>query len=384
MRVIVPFAPGGQTDVVARLVAQKLSDRLGQQFYVENVAGAGSSIGTGRAAQAAPDGYTILFVDGIAHVVNPVILNKVPYDPTTDFDAVAIAATTMQVMAVNPTLPAKTVQELVELIKANPGKYSYASAGTGTGSHLTGELFRSALKLDMVHVPYGGGGPAIAATVAGHTPICFGSAAAVIPQHRDGKLRALAVGGKNRLKSLPEIPTIRESGYNDVECDAVVGVLVPAKTPKDIITLLNQEIAAAVAPADVQERLTALGFETDEVDARGPRRILQDGRGALGEHRPRRRHQAELKTRKYYRPAVSWPASKAARGRGRRRSSSPTRGRFESRDRSPHFSLFAASSIRLRSECCLTSRRDLMNPKSRVVSTLRCSATRSGIMFGSR
>jgi len=265
VRVIVPFAPGGQTDVVARLVAQKLSDRLGKQFYVENAAGAGGNIGAGRAVQAAPDGHTILFIDAIGFTANPSLYAKVPYDPVTDFDAVAIAATTMQVLAVNPSVPAQTVQELVALIRANPGKFSFGSAGVGTGAHLTGELFRTSLKLDLVHVPYGGGGPAIAAAVAGHTPLSFGSAAATIPQHQDGKLRALAVGGKKRLKGLPAIPTFREAGYPDVECDAVVGVLVPAKTPKDIITLLNREIAAVVTPPEVQERLATLGFETDNV-----------------------------------------------------------------------------------------------------------------------
>jgi tripartite-type tricarboxylate transporter receptor subunit TctC len=262
VRVIVPFAPGGQTDVVARLIAQKLSDRLGKQFYVENAAGAGGNIGASRAVQAAPDGYTILFIDAIGYVANPSLYAKVPYDPINDFDAVAIGATTMQVLAVHPSVPAQTVQELVALIRANPGKYSYSSAGVGTGANLTGELFRTSLNLDLVHVPYGGGGPAIAASVAGHTPLSFGSAAATIPQHQEGKLRALAVGGKKRLKGLPSIPTFGEAGYPAVECDAVVGVLAPAKTPKEIITLLNREIAAAVAPPDVQERLQTLGFET--------------------------------------------------------------------------------------------------------------------------
>ena len=262
VRTIVPFAAGGQTDVVARLVALKLSDRLGKQFYIENVAGAGGSIGAGRAAQSAPDGYTILFVDGVAFVTNPVLQSNTLYDPIADFDAVAVAATTMQVVAVHPSVPAKTIQELVALIKASPGKYRYASAGAGTGSHLTGELFRMSLNLDLVHVPYGGGGPAIAAAVAGHTPISIGSAAATIPQHKEGKLRALAVGGKTRLKGMADVPTLIESGYRDAECDAVVGVLVPAKTPKDIIALLNREIAAVVATQEVQERLTTLGFET--------------------------------------------------------------------------------------------------------------------------
>jgi len=262
VRVIVPFAPGGQTDIVARLIAQKLSERLGQQFYIENATGAGGNIGAGRAAQAAPDGYTILFIDAIGYTANPNLYSRLPYDPMTDFDAVAIGATTMQVLSVHPSVPAQTIQELVALIRANPGKYNYSSAGVGTGAHLTGELFRSSLKLDLVHVPYGGGGPAIAAAVAGITQLSFGSAAATIPQHQDGKLRALAVSGKNRLKGLPSVPTFREAGYPEVECDAVVGVLAPAKTPKEIITLLNREIATAVAPPEMQERLTTLGFLT--------------------------------------------------------------------------------------------------------------------------
>jgi tripartite-type tricarboxylate transporter receptor subunit TctC len=262
VRVIVPFAPGGQTDVVARLIAQKLSERFGQQFYVENVPGAGGNIGAGRAAQAAADGYTIVFIDAVGFTANPNLYNKVPYDPLKDFDPVGIGATTMQVLAVNPSVPAQTVQELVALIRASPGKYSYGSAGVGTGAHLTGELFRTSLQLDVVHVPYNGGGPAIAAAVAGHTQLSFGSPAATVPQHQEGKLRALAVSGNHRLKGFPDIPTFRESGYPDVACDIVVGVLAPAKTPKNVVTLLNREIATAAEAPDVQERLVKLGFET--------------------------------------------------------------------------------------------------------------------------
>lgn len=261
VRVIVPFAPGGQTDVVARIIAEKLSERLGKQFYVENVPGAGGNIGAARALQAAPDGYTIFAPDGIAFTANPSLYNKVAYDPMKDFLPIAIAATTMQVLAVHPSVSAHSVQELVALIKANPGKYSYASAGVGSGAHLTGELFRRSLDLDLVHVPYNSGGQSIAAAVGGHTQLSFGSPAATMPQVRDGKLRALAVGGKKRLRELPDIPTMQESGYRDVECDTWLAALAPARTPIDIIALLNREITAAVALPDVQNRLITLGFE---------------------------------------------------------------------------------------------------------------------------
>jgi tripartite-type tricarboxylate transporter receptor subunit TctC len=164
-------------------------------------------------------------------------------------------------LAIHPSIEARSIQELVALIKANPGKYSYASAGVGTGAHLTGELFRTSLGLDLVHVPYNSGGQAIAAAVGGHTPISFGSPAATIPQVNDGKLRALAVGGKNRVRELPDIPTMREVGFAEVECDASIVALVPAGVPREIIALLHDEIARAVALPDVQARLVGLGFE---------------------------------------------------------------------------------------------------------------------------
>lgn len=261
VRMIAPSAPGGLVDVVARLIAPKLSEQLGQQFFVENISGAGTNIGNGRAAQATPDGYTILVADGISFTANSSLYRKLPFDAVRDFNPVTVAATTMVVIATHPSVPARTIEELVALIRANPGKYSYGSAGVGTGSHLSGELFRLSLGLDLVHIPYGGGGPAIIATIGGHTPIAVASPAAVIPQMKDGKLRALAVVGTNRLRELPDIPTMRESGFAEVVCDSWIPMLVPAGTPKDIIALLHRQIAQVVALPDVQARLVALGFE---------------------------------------------------------------------------------------------------------------------------
>jgi tripartite-type tricarboxylate transporter receptor subunit TctC len=259
VRVIVPFGPGGPTDVFARLMAQKLSEKLGTQFYVENMGGAGGNIGTFRAAQAAPDGYTLL-VTGANLVVNPILYNQVAYDPLKDFDPVTIAVTAAVILTVNPSLPAATVKELVALVKASPGKYSYASPGTGTPPHLVGELFRLSLGLDLVHVPFNGGGLAIGSAVAGHTPISFGSMAPAVPLVQDGKLRALAVTGKSRSPALPEVASMAEAGYPEIKGESWFAVVVPARTPKDIIALLNHEIVGSIALPDMKERLATLGY----------------------------------------------------------------------------------------------------------------------------
>src|SRR5262245_10872272 len=260
VRVIVTFAPGGPTDVAARLIAQKLSDRLGRQFYVENVAGASGNIGTAQAAKAAPDGYTLLVtVNNL--IINPPLFGNVTYDPYKDFDPVAMAVGFSSAFAVHPSVPATNVREVIDHIKANPGKLSFASPGLGTPSHLLAEQFKVTLGLDLVHVPYAGSGPAITATVAGHTPICFASMSTAAPQAKDGKLRVLAVMSKNVSSSLPEVPTIAAAGYPGLDGDGWVGALVPSGTPKHIVTLLNREIARIIALPDVKERFATLGLD---------------------------------------------------------------------------------------------------------------------------
>ena len=260
VRVIVPFGPGGPTDVFARLMAQKLSEQTGTQFYIENIGGAGGNIGATRASQAAPDGYTLL-VDGANLVVNPALYPHVAYDPLKDFDPVTIAVTAPAILTVHPSVPAKTVKDLVALIKANAGKYSYASPGTGTPPHLVGELFRLSLGLDLVHVPFNGGGLAVASTVAGHTPISFGSMPPAVPLVRDGTLRALAVTTKSRSHALPDVPTMAEAGYPEVAGESWFVVVVPAGAPAEIVALLHREIAKIMELPDMKERLATLGYE---------------------------------------------------------------------------------------------------------------------------
>ena len=258
VRVIVPYAPGGPTDVFARLIAQKLSEHLGRQFFVENMGGAGGNIGMGRGARADADGYTIVVV-GAPFVINPSLYGTVPYDPIKDFEPVTLGVATTVVLTVHPSLPAQTVKDLVALIRANPGKYSYASPGAGTPPHLVGELFKLSLKLDLVHVPFNGGGLAVGSALAGHTPLSFGTPPPAVPHIKDGKLRALAVTSKTQ--TLPDVPTMAESGYPDVEGDSWFAVVVPAGTPKEIIALLNREIVKIIALPDVSERLAVLGYE---------------------------------------------------------------------------------------------------------------------------
>jgi tripartite-type tricarboxylate transporter receptor subunit TctC len=260
VRAIVAFAPGGVTDTFARLMAQRLSENLGKQFYVDNITGATGNIGTGQAAKAAPDGYTLLFAFS-SYVVNPTLFGKVPYDPYKDFEPVTLAVVSTTVVTVHPSVPAKTVKDLVALIRANPGKYSYSSAGAGTQAHLAGEQFRLSLGLDLVHVPFNGGGPAIAAVVGDHVPIGFGSPAASIPQIKQGNVRALAITSKRRSQILPDVPTMTEAGYPEIEGDSWVGVLVPAGTSKDIIDLLYREVVKIIAMPDMAARLGELGYD---------------------------------------------------------------------------------------------------------------------------
>jgi tripartite-type tricarboxylate transporter receptor subunit TctC len=260
VKIIVPFAAAGPTDVVARLIAHKLSEKYGHQFYIENMTGAGGNLAMGAAAKAPGDGYTILFVSS-SFTVNPSLYAKAPYDAEKDFAPVTKAAGSPNGLFVHPDIPARSVKELVELLRANPGKYTFASPGIGTTPHLSSELFKLTFGLDFALAPFPGGAPSIQSVVAGHTPMCFQAIPPATPLVKDGKLRALAVTAAARSPALPDVPTLDELGIKGQEAETMQGVLVPAGTPKPIVDLLQSEIARIVALPEVKDKLLVLGLE---------------------------------------------------------------------------------------------------------------------------
>ena len=258
VRVIVAYPPGGPTDLIARVVAQKFSEHFGQQFYVENLSGAGGNIGANAAAKAAPDGHTIFITTNDFAVA--AATTKLPYDPIKSFAPISIVASAPQVVIVNPALPARTMKELFELAKAEPGKHSYAGMSLGFGQ-LTGErMFKLGLKVDMIRVPFQGAAPLITSTIAGHTPIAFIGLPPAAPMIKEGKLRALVVTSAKRTPELPDVPTTAEAGFPGQELDLMIGLVAPFGTPRPIIDALQRQIVRAMALPDVKQRLDTLGF----------------------------------------------------------------------------------------------------------------------------
>lgn len=261
VRMVVPYPAGGPTDLIGRLLAQKLGEQLGQSFYVENIAGASGALGAGQVAQAAADGHTLLVVTNDFAVVS-VASSKLPYDPVKSFSPVTIVATSPQVVAVNPTVPARNMKELIDLIRAAPDKYNYAGLGIGFGQLSAERLFRLGLKLDgLARVPFNGAAPAVNSTLAGHTQIIFLGLPPVAPHLGSGKLTAIAVTSHTRSPAFPEIPTLRESGVPDQESELLIGVVAPAGTPADVLSLLQQRIRGIVALPDVKSTLDTLSFQ---------------------------------------------------------------------------------------------------------------------------
>jgi tripartite-type tricarboxylate transporter receptor subunit TctC len=261
IRLMVPFPPGGSTDIVARIVAQKLGAQLGQQLVIENRGGAGGTLGTAVVAKAAADGYNLVVGTTSTHVVAPSVYQKLDYDPVKDFAPVSLMAVTPYLLVVNPNVPAKSLKELVELLRSQPGKLNYASAGVGSTTHLAMEMLKGASKTYALHIPYNGNGPAGTAVIAGQVEILFGSLPAVLPHAKSGRVRALAVGTPKRSPSLPELATVAESGYPGFDASLWLALMAPAGTPAPVIERLNREVIAAVSSKETAETLDKNGAE---------------------------------------------------------------------------------------------------------------------------
>ncbi len=259
IRMIVPFTPGGSTDILARSIGQELSKAWGQSVIIENIAGAGGSIGADKAAKSPADGYTLLMGHIGTLAVNPSLYPKLPYNPITDFAPVAWVARVPNVLVVNPNVPAKSVQELVALAKSKPGQLSYGSGGNGSAANLATEYFKMQTETAILHIPYRGTAPAVTDLMGGQIQMLFTGAPAVMGQVKNGQLRALAVSSPKRLDALPDLPTVAEAGYKNFEADQWYGVVAPAGTPRDIVLKLNQQINVALNSAELKKRLTTEG-----------------------------------------------------------------------------------------------------------------------------
>jgi tripartite-type tricarboxylate transporter receptor subunit TctC len=261
IRLIVPFAAGGGNDNVARLVGKRLADSLGQPAVIDNRPGAGGVVGAELAAKSAPDGYT-LFLGGVgSHAINPNLHAKLPYDPIKDFAPVSLLAQAPLVLVVHPSVPVHDVAEFIAYARAHPGRLNFASNGNGSSSQLAAVMFASMAGVDMVHVPYKGLAPALTDLLAGEVQLMFSSVVAILPHIKAGKLRAIAVTGAKRLASMPELPTIAESGLPGYEASSWYGILAPAGTPRDIVVKLNAELAKALEQPEVRNSLLAEGAE---------------------------------------------------------------------------------------------------------------------------
>ena len=259
VKLVIPFPPGGSNDVVGRYIAAELGKRLDKTVIVENVGGAGGLIGTGMVAEAPPDGYTLLLIS-VAFAFNPA-LYKTPYDPATGFTPVAMLGSGPVVVAINPKVPASSVRDLIAMAKDKPGQLNYASAGVGSFQHLAAELFKREAGVDIVHVPFKGGGPAMMDVIAGNTQVAVGSLAQMVPQIKGGKLKALAVGSRERIPAIPDVPTLSEAGLPGYEATNWWGIVAPAGTPRPIVERLHKELTAVIASSETRKRFEAEGAD---------------------------------------------------------------------------------------------------------------------------
>ena len=267
IRIVVPYAPGGGTDTIARILAQKLSDGWHQSVVVENRPGAAGIIGSEIVAKAAPDGYTLLVVAG-AHAVNPSLYSQLPYDTVKDFADVAFLGTAPNILVVHPSVAARSVRDVVALAKSKPGQLTFGSGGVGQTPHLAGELFKHMAQVDITHVPYKGGAPAMADLIGGKISMMFGGMTLTLPYVKAGTLRAIATTGASRSSELPDLPTVGESGLPGYEANEWFGLFAPAATPADIVQTLNTEVRKILSQPDTRRQFATLGTEVVEMDVR--------------------------------------------------------------------------------------------------------------------